>query len=208
MKKTLLITALFLGMMSLKAQEAHFGIRAAGSFTKYKASGNGASGYNDFSKGKMNFEIGAVGEFLLNDQFAIAPELNYAGSGDKLELIDGDLKDVKILSTAYIQIPVMVKYYLNDNLSLNFGPQIGMLMSAQGTSKITIDGDTETVTENIKNEYNSNEFGFNLGGSFKMDNGLFIDVRYFMGMSNLDKYSHDSSLKSSGIKFGVGYYFN
>ena len=208
MKKTLLITILFLGMMNLQAQDIHFGARAAGSFTTFTASGDDVSDYNDISKGKTNFELGLVAEFMVSDNFAIAPELNYATSGDVLEDKDGDFKLNSTISTSYIQLPIMFKYYVNENISLNFGTQIGFLSSAQNTTKVTYNGETNTDVNDIKDNFNSNESGINFGASYKMENGLFFDFRYFIGTSELLTGTNDSNLKSSALKFGIGYYFN
>ena len=208
MKKTLLITILFLGMMNLQAQESHFGARLAGSFSTFKATGDGASQWNDNSEGKPNIELGVVGEFMLSDQFAIAPELNYAGAGDIAKYSSNGFKSEIKFFTSYIQVPVMAKYYINDNFNLNFGPQIGFLMSADAEVTLTYNGETNSKTESIKDEFNSTEFALNMGAGYKFENGLFFDFRYSLGMSDLLKDSDAGNLKSSAIKFGVGYFFN
>ena len=204
MKKLLLIATLFLGIISLKAQESHFGAKLTGSFTSFRASGNDASNWNDNTKGKINLEIGLVGEFMLSDKFALAPELNYAGEGDVYEV--SGLKAT--IFTSYLQIPVMAKYYLNDNFSLNFGPQVGFLMSAESESTLTINGQTNTDSQDLKDKFNSTEFGFNMGAGYKLDNGLFFDFRYSLGLSKLLKNDDAGNLKSDGIKLGIGYFFN
>ena len=208
MKKTLLITILFLGMMNLQAQETHFGARLAGSFTTFKATGDGASQWNDNSEGKFNFELGVVGEFMLADQFAIAPELNYAGSGDVASDSSNGIKQEVKLFTSYIQVPVMAKYYINDNFNLNFGPQIGFLMSADAEFYLTYNGETNSETKNLKDKFNATEFALNMGAGYKFENGLFFDFRYSIGMNKLLKNDDPGNLKSSALKFGIGYYFN
>lgn len=204
MKKLLFITTLFLGIISLKAQESHFGAKLTGSFTNFRATGDDASNWNDNTKGKINLEIGLVSEFMLSDQFALAPELNYAGEGDVYEVFG--LKDT--FFTSYLQIPVMAKYYLNDNFSLNFGPQVGFLMSAESEAELTINGQTSKDSQDLKDHFNSTEFGLNMGAGYKLDNGLFFDFRYSLGLSKLLKNDDPGNLKSSALKFGVGYFFN
>ncbi len=203
MKKLLFLALVALTTFNLTAQETHFGAKLTGSFTSFKASGNFASTWNDNSKGKINLEIGLVGEFMLSDQFALATELNYAGEGDVFET--SGLKTT--IFTSYVQVPVMAKYYVNDNISLNFGPQIGFLMSADSESELTLNGNTSTDSEDIKDQFNSTEFGLNVGAGYKFDNGLFLDLRYTAGLSKLLKDDSTGNLKSSGIKFGIGYFF-
>ena len=210
MKKLLFITVLFLGMINLKAQDMHFGARVAVSFTNLRAVAL-KSDANDFVaeqnkafKSLTNFELGAFAEFMLSDQIAIAPELNYAGAGSDLSGHDGDGDYTGNVSLTYIQIPVMIKYYVNENISINAGPQIGFLGSATAFFE---QGDY-SKTYDMKDEYNSTDLGLNIGGSYKMENGLFFDLRYYLGMSGLQKNAEYSNLKNTGLKFGVGYYFN
>ena len=214
MKKTLFIAVLFLGMISLKAQEMHFGARVALSSTKIKfidVDGNSdwEDENNNESKGKFNLEIGVFGEYMFNDQFAIAPEINYAGAGDRWEGKDMDGYWTGTYSLSYLQIPVMLKYYINENISINAGPQLSFLMSAKGVFIQEDYSDTDDLIR--EKEIKTNDFGLNIGGSYKMESGLFFDIRYYMGLSGLE-YDPDSAkysdFKNSGIKFGVGYYFN
>ena len=208
MKKLLLFSLLFLGMINLKAQETHFGAKLAGSFSTIKASGDIASFWNDNSKGKLNFELGLVGELMLTEQFALATEFNYAESGDVANVtIEGFKSEVKLL-TSYIQVPVMARYYVNENINLNFGPQIGFLLSARDETKITLNGQTETDSDDLKDDVNSTELGLIIGGGYKFNNGLFLDIRYNLGLSELFKEGEDGNFKSRALKFGIGYYFN
>ena len=214
MKKTLFIAVLFLGMISLKAQEMHFGARGALSITKIKfidvdGDSDWEDEYNNHSKGKMNFEIGVFGEYMFNDQFAIAPELNYAGAGDRWEGKNGDGPWTRTYSLTYLQVPVMLKYYINENISINAGPQLSFLMSAKEDYE---QGDFSRTIDLIEDkEIKTSDFGLNIGGSYKMESGLFFDIRYYMGLSGLEPDPDDAKyhdLKNRGIKFGVGYYFN
>ena len=82
------------------------------------------------SKSLIGFHVGFFSEFMISDNFAIQPELLYSAQGVKLES-DGDNGDVKL---DYINIPVMAKYYVANTFSLEFGPQIGFLVSAKAKS--------------------------------------------------------------------------
>ncbi len=203
MKKLLLLSILALVSLNLTAQESHFGAKLSGSFTTLTASGDDASDWNDHTTGKYNLEFGLVGEFILSNQLSIAPEINYAGEGDVYEYGELELT----VSTSYIQVPVMVKYYINNNFNFNFGPQVGFLLSADGETELTIDGTSSTISEDIKDNFNSTEFGLNIGAGYKFENGMFLDFRYYAGLSDLLKDSTDGNLKSKGLKLGIGYFF-
>ena len=198
MKKLLFITVLLMSAIGLRAQESHFGVRLGGNFTTFSISGDD-SDLAKYSKGKPGLSIGLVGEFMLSDQFGIAPELNYATAGDVFKI--GDVNATFFLS--YIQIPVMAKYYISESFYLNAGPQIGFLMSAD--REIKFEGNSDS--EDIKEEFESTDFGLNVGAGYKLDNGLFFDLRYTAGMSDVFK-DKDATIKNNAVMFSVGYFFN
>ena len=208
MKKVLFITVLFFSFMSLNAQEMHFGAKLSGTSTTWVASGDNASYWNDHNQGKINFEVGLVGELMLTDQFAIAPEFNYATSGDVYKTNTYGVESTTTYSTSYVQIPLMAKYYINDNLSLSAGPQLGFLMAADWTSVSTYNSVSSTDSDNFKDDMNPTELALNLGVGYKMDNGLFFNIRYSKGMSELYKQESNTTYKSAAFKFGVGFFFN
>ena len=215
MKKTLFTAVLILGIISLKAQEIHFGVRLGGSFTKLKAIAldSDAKDYVfDFNKQtsmKPNIELGAFAEVTLTDQIAVQPEFNFAGAGVTSKESYNNYDLTSTVSLTYIQAPLLFKYYLNDNISINAGPQLGLLMSAKEKTKLTGEDVDESDTDDVKKDYKSTDFGFNLGGSYKMENGLFFDFRYYMGLSGVLKDNENwADFKNNGLKFSIGYYFN
>jgi hypothetical protein len=100
----------------------------------------------------------------------------------------------------YLSIPVMAKYYVAEGFSLELGPQIGFLLS----SKMKVDDESE----DFKDETESMDFGLGLGAGYKMENGLFLDARYVLGMSNVAKdMEADETIKNNVLQFSVGYKF-
>jgi len=218
MKKLLFIAVLLMSTMGLRAQESHFGVklglnRNAFNLT-YDSSASTIS--PDDYKGKMGFEVGVISEFKLSDKFAVAPELLYASIGDHYE-VSKETSGVKVEASGntflnYIQIPVMGRYYINDAFSLEFGPQIGILLSAESEyeTKITYGGNTNTDSGNVKDykkEIESTDFGFNLGTGYKLENGMFFNLRYTIGLSDIAK-DKDLIIKNNTFRLGIGYFFN
>jgi len=203
MKKLLLFTVLLIASMGLKAQESHYGAKLGMSYSSFNMSGDDdAINMQKYSKGKPNLSIGLMGEFLLSDQFAIAPELNYAGSGDVFELDDN--KITYFLS--YLNIPVMGRYYISENFSLEAGPELGVLLSAEG--EVSVNGNT--VSTDIKKYLNTTNFSLGLGAGYKLNNGLFFNARYNLGLSNVNKVTEDDKtvLNINAFEFGIGYFIN
>ncbi len=225
MKKLLLITVAFLIGMTVHAQEFHFGAKLGGALTNFTIS-DAEDGTPD-NDSKFGFYAGVVAEYMFNDQFAFAPELEIATAGAKntvetsetqygLTTTTSGSEDLKML---YLNVPIMFKYYPNENISLDFGPQLGFLMSAKYDYdyKVKVVDDTGSVLaensdsekdKDIKDNFNSTDCGLNIGATYKMESGLFINARYYLGLSNIGKDTGDATIKNNAIKFGIGYFFN
>ncbi len=230
MKKfVLLLIALFTLSMT-NAQEISIGAKAG---INYGATLTSDSDYNDNFEARLAPMFGVVAEFALTDKFSVQPELLYYPSGAKLKeieqyiptgidtgfdaTINGDRK------VDYLNLPIMMKYYVMDGLSLEVGPYVGFLLAAKSTQTIT-DAAGNTIDamswedEDVKEEYNSIDFGLGLGASYKLNNGLFFTGRYNYGLSNIEADEEDLekdgeigtdsfTIKNQMISISVGYMF-
>ncbi len=76
-------------------------------------------------------------------------------------------KDIdESLNANYLLIPLMAKFYATEQFSLEFGPQVGFLMSAK------IDG------EDVKDAFKSNDFALNFGAGYDATENINIGLRY------------------------------
>src|SRR5690348_5493727 len=71
-----------------------------------------------------SFYGGAYVTFMFSEHLGLQPEVLYSGQGYK----NGDYK----LNLTYINVPILVRYNVNNLLSFHLGPQIGILASAKG----------------------------------------------------------------------------
>ncbi len=204
MKKTVLLFALLLSIAGIKAQEFHYGAKLALNRTSLPSND---SDTNKYLKGKIGFEVGFMGEYMFNDNFALAGELKYATAGDYLEMSTSGLDFKSHVNLSYVQVPVMARYYINESFSLEAGPQLGFLTSAKYDTTTSYNGNSQSDSGDMKDQIQSTDFGFNLGAGYKMENGLFINLRYTLGISDIDK-EDNSTTKNNSIQFGVGYFFN
>ena len=74
----------------------------------------------------------------------------------------------------------MAKFYVDESFSLEFGHQIGFLMSAEENDYDTTFG---SETYDIKEDLKSTDFSLNFGAGYKLDPGLNFGLRYNMGLS-------------------------
>lgn len=199
MKKYFLFSLALLAVTLLNAQGISYGLKAGLNLSNYSTS---IDGFDDVVKTRTSFHVGAVVEFGLSDQFAVQSELLYSSVGAKIDYSEGvkDSTGDMFYVMDYLSIPVMVKYYPTKNISLELGPQLGILLSA----KMKMDGESE----DFKDESESIDFGAGIGGEYKLDNGLFFNARYVLGLTNVIKeVSGDDYVKNNVFQFSVGYKF-
>lgn len=181
MKKGLLVIVLaVLGFTNANAQEINFGVK-------------GGLNFADISGDKIGdigpvtaFNFGIMTEIEFSEKFSFQPELMYSGQGYSIN------DDTVALS--YLNLPLMGKYYLTKGLSLEAGPQVGFLISAKNDKT------------DIKNLFNSVDFGANFGLGYKLNNGLNFGARYNLGLSDINK--RDGFTNKNGVfQLSIGYFF-
>lgn len=148
---------------------------------------------------KTGFHIGVLAEIPFGNKFSVQPELLYSSQGTKAKLIMyGGGPMPSEYSLDYIQIPVLAKIYIIQNLSVEIGPTFSFLVN-----------DNEK-TNSIKNTDIGNifEFGGAIGASYKIKFGLFGSLRYVHGFTvALDRENHIEDAKNRGFQLGLGYMF-
>ena len=154
------------------------------------------------AKFKPSIYAGGFMEFSLNYIISVSPELYYSRQG-----FHAEEDDVKMnLRLNYMNLPVLVKLYVADNLSLDLGPQVGFLLN----SKVWVKSGGVSATMDVPNEYmpvelNSVDVSFAMGLTYNLGN-FFLQGRYNLGLTDIAKDDPDHS-KNSVIQFGVGYRF-
>ncbi len=192
MKKLILIALLSMFALNVNAQGmTSFGVKAGANFANISG-----DDVDDLSS-RTGLYLGVLAEFGLTDLLAIQPELNFSMQGADLSE-DGFEGSVKL---NYINLPVMLKINVTDGLFFEAGPQLGFLMSAD----VEIDGEEEDIKDEIKNI----DFGGNLGVGYQLDNGLFFNARYNIGLANINDFedSEDFKNQNSVLSLGVGWIF-
>ncbi|TYP75201.1 outer membrane protein with beta-barrel domain [Aquimarina intermedia] len=177
-----------------------------------KAGLNIASITGDFTdelSSKIGFTLGGVVEIPVSDKFAFQPEVLFSTQGAKYEDSDVGFSDESTVKLSYINIPMMAKFYVAEGLSLQAGPQLGILVSAKDEGEYTEQNVTVEYDTDIKDDLSTVDFGLNFGLGYQLEGGLFFDGRYNLGLSNINDYegSDNVNQKNSVIQFAVGYKF-
>ena len=76
---------------------------------------------------RIGFHIGALVEIPITDNFSIQPEIIYSTQGYKISETDFIDQTTKL---NYLNTPLIAKFYIAKDFSLQLGPQIGFLLNA------------------------------------------------------------------------------
>lgn len=161
---------------------------------------------------KAGLDIAGIVNIGLSENFSLQPELHFIQKGYKVEESFGGFSSEGKLTLNYLEIPILAKYAFGTETIKAFalaGPSFGF--AATGKSEFCFNGECESEDfEFDENDgFNRNEVSLNLGAGIGFNAGpgqLFLDVRYLLGLSNLnDDDSVDGTVKSRGLNIGVGY---
>ena len=196
MKKILLTAVTVFAFGFANAQEFKFGVKAG--LNVGTLSGDFEDTFvNTDMEMRPSFHVGGFAEIKLTDKFAIQPELLYSVEGGRQD-VPGE-SDKLIWDLAYINLPIMAKFYPIPKLSIEAGPQIGFLTKAEAT----FDGDT---VADFKDDSKSTAISLNLGAGYNFTDHIFGSLRYSIGMTDIiDENDFDS--KSNVLALSAGYKF-
>jgi Outer membrane protein beta-barrel domain len=192
MKKVLLsLVIVFVGLCA--NAQVKFG--AKGGMNLATLGGDGTNGADLSSL--VSFHIGGLVSIPVATNFSIQPEVYYSGEGTKV----GGTSGGNYLFN-YLNVPVLAKYKIVKGLSVEAGPQLGFILSA----KIKDNSGNET---DVKSELKSTDFSVALGANYIFDNNLGIDVRYNIGLTDINTTTGtNSTLTNDVFQVGVFYLFN
>jgi hypothetical protein len=166
------------------------------------------------SSGKTGFTAGIMVEIPMAKNFSLQPELLYSQQGTKITFSDEEVTNSHYKSTIelnYLNIPVMLKYYLIKGLSIQAGPQIGILLKANNKYQDNFLGYENQGSFNLK-EYSSGiDTSVNFGLGYQLKNKFYTDVRYNISYSNVFKDGNanrfiDNNMKNKLFQITLGYF--
>ena len=195
MKKFLVLTAMLLAVMTVKAQNEE------GEFSWMVKAGVNLSTMTGFSDSKMipGFVGGFEVEYGLTDQLGLA-----AGVHGSMQGVKDNANDMKLMLT-YTNIPLLVQFYPIKGLAFKTGVQPGFMMLKKakiGGQKIDIDN-LENLT-GISSDFRSFDLAIPMGVSYEVVKFVF-DVRYNIGLISAIK---DGDGNRNGVlQMTVGYKF-
>ena len=204
MKKLILGIALFGGLSAANAQ-IYLGVKGGLNFPTLSGDSrqlflNPDTAQGQQSKFRTDFYVGGYANYKVTDQISFQPELLYSKQGAGLKTNDNS--KAKII-THNINIPLMGRYEIMEGLNVEFGPQLGFLVSAKGKTE---EGKTDTKVK-ITDNFKTFDFGLNFGAGYKVTDELEINARFTKGLSNINNYFPEGindNYKITNTYFSIG----
>jgi hypothetical protein len=137
---------------------------------------------------RIGIQTGVFGIFEISDVLTFNPEILYSQKGASMNVIDLEIE----LALDYLEIPLNMGYAVSEQLSINAGPYIGLLLNAT------------LLEEDVSESMNSMDFGLNVGASFLLNESMQIGAHYGLGLNNVPD-DDNVDVKHSNIQISVGY---
>jgi len=186
----LLLLATSLTTLSF-AQGFHMGIKGGANVDKIA----GKSFEEEFRHG---YNLGAFAEINFNKKWGIQPEVlwnqtNTRTSSNFNDIYPHGISDVQNVKLNYLSVPILLTYRPFKALSLQAGPQVGILMD-QGKS----------LLENGRDAFKKGDFAM-VGGAQLNIAAFKIGARYQVGLNNINDIDNQDKWKSQGFQAYVGF---
>lgn len=186
---------LITGLFSANAQNTAFGLKGGLNLTNLKvddpqASYDSRTGYHAgvFVRGRFD-KIAIQPELLL---FTQSNQINYSGGlGSVTE------------SFTYLSVPFLLKFYPALGFNIQVGPQFGFLLDGQQDFKTPL----FSGTKDIKDAYKSSDVSVSAGAGWDFDFGLSLDVRYNIGVKDINNVANGEEARSRVFLVSLGWNF-
>lgn len=162
---------------------------------------------------RTSFNAGIFMEFPISERFSFQPELLYSGQGFTMltrnqdNIFDTD-ENVEF-QLAYLQLPLMAKFYLIEGLFIEAGPQFGYKLSEKVDSQ-PLDAGGETEVNRDDSYIRDFDTSLALGAGYKFNSGFFVSGRYTYGLTNIYKDNtifENVDANNAVWQFGLGFSF-
>jgi len=170
----------------------HIGIKGGANVTKI----DGSSFKDEFRYG---YHLGGFMEIGLNNKWSINPEVLF---NQYTTTVDSNFNKIyqNVFNPAYqskvklnyLSIPIILNYKVIGPLSLQAGPQFGVLMDHN-----------KTLLQNGGEAFKNGDFSLLAGAQLKLM-AIRVTGRYAIGLSNINDIDNQDKWKSRGFQLSLG----
>ncbi|HEX4372796.1 MAG TPA: porin family protein [Puia sp.] len=189
--RSVFLSVILITVMSIGANAQGFHVGVKGGANLFKI--DGRSFNEDYN---FDYNVGAFAEIYFNKSWGIQPELlwnqtNFRTSQNFNDIVPNGFNDLKG-SLNYLTMPILLSYRPAKIISLQFGPQFGILVNQ-----------TEIV-DSAKAAFRHGDLSL-VGGAQLNLGGFKIGARYFIGLNNIGDVTTVEAWKNQGAQVYIGF---
>jgi hypothetical protein len=189
MKKFILLALTICFNFGLKAQGFKIGVKAGSNITDV----SGLQFKDGFNYG---YHAGVFSEIMFSKYIGIQPEAlwsqtNLTSANTISAIYQPSLGTLRSIELTYLSIPVLLNIRPTKLITLQAGPQFGILVDK-----------TQTATANAGNAFKNGDLSMVGGVQFNLFKLKFYG-RYLAGLSNINDLSNQDKWKSKTYQLGV-----
>ncbi|WP_228530398.1 porin family protein [Tamlana sp. I1] len=142
---------------------------------------------NDVDDDNMltSFNAGLYTNFPITNILSIQPELLYSRKGSESVYDNAIATGTAKFKLNYLELPVLLKINVADNINIHAGPYFAYLLNAKVTNE-TDSGDFDFEENYDNDDFNKFDTGLSIGLGFDLDSVGF-GLRYNYGLSTVGK---------------------
>jgi hypothetical protein len=145
----------------------------------------------------LGYHVGGFAEIDITKKWGIQPEVLWnqvnmqraSGTDAVFNNWQNNTNDIKL---SYLSIPILLRYNIGSFLTLNLGPQFGVLLSQN-----------QTLWNNGKEAFKSGDFSLVGGASINVSK-FRVYGRYNIGLNDIKDVQNSDTWKSQQLQFGLG----
>lgn len=189
------------GKTYAQKSQTRVGIKAGLSLTTLgAATSNGISVNYDYRPG---FQGGLFLETPLSKSVTFSPQVLFTQKGGNVNTTISGINIKGNTQLNYIDVPLLVGFKANTNLTFYVGPQVSFLLS----QKDVITSGPSTATNTNTTGTRKTNFGGNLGAGYKFTNNLSLNANYIFDFNDAAEAGYSNGEKNSGFLFTLGLLF-
>lgn len=205
MKRVLFILIASLFALWSSAQSLQFGVRG-GSNISGESSHKYSTGLSYSTDYRAGFNAGGVINMRISEKFEAEADILYSMQGFKQDIyttIDDNYDEIVVqtVTSHYLNIPIVAKYFVTSGLYIECGPQVGFLLGRSNNAK-----DIEIDDPYDYSKSKKVDFGIVAGLGYAINDNFFINARYNFGFTRTSKI-YDGG-KNRNIQVSLGYLFD
>ena len=135
------------------------------------------SGFN--GSNRLSLHTGFFVQYTITSEWHFQPELLYSGEGQQYSQDEIE----RNLSLSYIQLPLMIQYFLLQKFYVECGPQFAVLTRA-------IDKGSDNDKLNVKRSLRNFQFGMGFGLGVNVHKCIGFYGRYDLGLTDITLFGN------------------